>query len=348
METNAEDCVAAWWDMVVRNARSVPQCCETLGRKIATQYRSFTSKSLKEHIFPPLMDMLVYFNFFKAPFLVDLKKPESKMPGTVNFYIKVEPRVILGVWHTVPACRREDAEGKDRCWYEVALQDGNPIIVYLHGSAEHRAAPHRLNLVQVLSDGGFHVLSVDYRGFGDSTGKPTEEGLTADAICVYQWTKARSGTTPVCLWGHSLGTGVATNAARVLEEKGSPVDAIILEAPFTNMWTASINYPLLKIYQKLPGFLQTLMDALRKDKIVFPNDENVKFLSSPLLIIHGEDDRTVPLENGKQLYEIAHNAYRNKERVKMVIFPPGFQHNLLCRNPTLLKTVRDFLSEQWA
>lgn len=44
-------------------------------------------------------------------------------------------------------------------------------------------------------------------GYGDSTGEPTEEGLTTDAVCVYEWTKARSGTTPVCLWGHSLGTG---------------------------------------------------------------------------------------------------------------------------------------------
>uniref|UniRef100_A0A2K6KWA2 Abhydrolase domain containing 12B n=1 Tax=Rhinopithecus bieti TaxID=61621 RepID=A0A2K6KWA2_RHIBE len=246
--------------------------------------------------------------------------------------------------HTVPSCREEDAKGKDRCWYEAALRDGNPIIVYLHGSAEHRAASHRLKLVKVLSDGGFHVLSVDYRGFGDSTGKPTEEGLTTDAIRVYEWTKARSGITPVCLWGHSLGTGVATNAAKVLEEKGCPADAIVLEAPFTNMWVASINYPLLKIYRNIPGFLRTFMDALRKDKIVFP----VKFLSSPLLILHGEDDRTVPLEYGKKLYEIAHNAYRNKERVKMVIFPPGFQHNLLCKSPTLLITVRDFLSKQWS
>lgn len=49
-----------------------------------------------------------------------------------------------------------------------------------------------------------------------------------------------------------------------------------------------------------------------------------------------------------QLYEIAHSAYRKKERVKMVVFPPGFHHNLLCESPTLLKTVRDFLSEQWA
>ncbi|XP_003121857.2 protein ABHD12B isoform X1 [Sus scrofa] len=348
METDEQGCVAAWWDMVARNLRSFPHSCSTLGRKIATLHDSFTSKSLKEHIFPPLMDMLIFFNFFKAPFLVDLKKPELKIPHTANFYIQAEPGVILGIWHTVPSCRGEDAKGKSRCWYEAALRDGNPIIVYLHGSAQHRAASHRLELVKVLSDGGFHVLSVDYRGFGDSTGKPTEEGLTADAICVYEWTKARSGTTPVCLWGHSLGTGVATNAAKVLEEKGFPVDAIILEAPFTNVWVATINYPLLKIYRKLPGFLHEVMDALRRDKIVFPNDENVKFLSSPLLIIHGENDKTVPLECGKKLYEIAHNAYRNKERVKMVIFPPGFQHNFLCKSPILLKTVRDFLSQQWA
>lgn len=74
----------------------------------------------------------------------------------------------------------------------------------------------------------------------------------------------------------------------------------------------------------------------------------MKYLSSPLLILHGEDDRTVPLECGKQLYEIAHSAYRNKERVKMVVFPPGFHHNLLCKSPMLLRSVRDFLSQQWA
>ncbi|XP_006160590.1 protein ABHD12B [Tupaia chinensis] len=340
--------VAAWWDMVERNLRSIPHACAKLGRKIAALYNRFTSRSLKEHIFLPLVDMLIYLNVFKFPLLVDFKKPETKIPHTVNFYIRSEPKVLLGIWHTVPSCRGEEASGKDRCWYEAALHDGNPIIIYLHGSAQHRAASHRLNLVKVLSDGGFHVLSVDYRGFGDSTGKPTEKGLTVDAISVYEWAKARSGTTPVCLWGHSLGTGVATNAARVLEDKGCPVDAIVLEAPFTNMWEATINYPMLKIYRNLPGFLRMLMDTMKKDKIVFPNDENVKFLSSPLLILHGEDDRTVSLEYGKKVYEIAHNAYRNKERVKMVIFPPGFRHNLLCKSPALLVTVREFLSKQWA
>ncbi|XP_023443335.1 protein ABHD12B [Dasypus novemcinctus] len=345
-ETPACDCVAAWWAMVVRNLRSFPHSCSTLGRKIVTLYDSFTSKSLQEHIFPPLMDMLIFLHV--SPLFVDLKKPESNIPHTVNFYITVEPGVILGIWHTVPSCRGEEAKGKHRCWYEAALRDGNPIIVSLHGGAEHRATCHRLELVKVLSEGGFHVLSVDYRGFGDSTGKPTEEGLTADALGVYKWTKARSGTTPVCLWGHSLGAGVAINAAKVLEENGFPVDAIVLEAPFTNILDECINYPVLKIFCKIPGFLHLLKDALRKDKIVFPTDENIKYLSSPLLILHGEEDKTSPFEFGKKLYEIAYNAYAHKERVKMVVFPHGYGHNGLSKSPTLLMTVRDFLSKQWA
>ncbi|KAJ8778391.1 hypothetical protein J1605_013578 [Eschrichtius robustus] len=190
-----------------------------------------------------------------------------------------------------------DEQGCVRAWWHMVAWNLRPCCVQPPGPPLHPTllliAPLTRDVtsdVRVLSDGGFHVLSVDYRGFGDSTGKPTEDGLTVDAVCVCEWTVARNGTTPVCLWGHSLGTGVATNAAKVLEEK---VDAIILEAPFTNIWVASINYPVLKekkvsrefkevaewfytasqIYRKLPGFLSTVMDALRKDKLVFPSDE---------------------------------------------------------------------------
>ncbi|KAM9067418.1 protein ABHD12B isoform 3-T3 [Sarcophilus harrisii] len=331
--------VRSWFSMVFKALRSFSYSGPRLRRKVVSLYESFVSKSLKECFFPAIIEKIIFFNFWKAPFLVDLKKPESWIPHTVNFYIKPENGISLGVWHIVPKSRGKEAKGKDRSWYEAALQDGNPIIVYLHGSAENRASCHRVKLLKVLSEGGFHVLAVDYRGFGDSTGKPTEESLTKDAIYLYDWTKARSGTTPVCLWGHSLGTGVATNAAKTLEERGFPVDAIVLEAPFTNIRDAAINYPLLKVYHKIPGFVRLFLDALTVDKIVFPNDENVKFLSSPLLILHAKDDKTVPIERGQKVYEIAHNAYKNKNRVKMIIFPPGFQHNFICKNPRLAMIV---------
>ncbi|KAB0341557.1 hypothetical protein FD754_018483, partial [Muntiacus muntjak] len=293
---------------------SFPHSCSTLGRKIATLCDSFTSKSLKEHICPPLMHMLIFVNFFKAPFLVDLKKPELKIPHTVNFYIKVEPGVILGIWHTVPSCRGEDAKGKGRSWYEAALCDGNPIIVYLHGSAQHRAASHRLKLVKVLSNGGFHVLSVDYRGFGDSTGTPTEDGLTADAVCVYEWTKARSGTTPVCLWGHSLGTGVATNAAKVLEEKEhfKSIKCPTYELLLTCILIFSISYTPQNIIILMPpgssvhGFLHALLQG------IFPTlDMNLHLLS--VRFLEGICSPNLQINHIilKCLYSLSSTHYRN-------------------------------------
>ncbi|TEA42449.1 hypothetical protein DBR06_SOUSAS1810254, partial [Sousa chinensis] len=322
---------------------SFPYSCSTLRRKIATLCDSFTTKSLNEHIFPPLMHMVIFFNFFKAPFLVDLKKPELKIPHTVSFYNKGEPRVILGTWHTVSSCRwGEDAKGKGRSCYEAALHDGNPIIVYLHGMQNTSQLP----LLGSVRAAGAHL------GEGGSRG---ELWVIHPDTGAWAMTPRSIALSPGYL-SNLKKKGVRSDASSMLlflfsSFQGFPVDAIILEAPFTNIWVASINYPLLKIYWKLPGFLSTVMDALRKDELVFPSDENVKFLSSPLLIIHGEDDKTVPLEFGKkafeslsfcplQLCEIAHNAYRNKERVKMVIFPPGLQHTFLCKGTTRLKTVR--------
>ncbi len=51
-------------------------------------------------------------------------------------------------------------------------------------------------------------------GFGDSTGEPTEAGLTTDALYLYKWVKARSGNSLVVIWGHSLGTGSVRNGSQ--------------------------------------------------------------------------------------------------------------------------------------
>ncbi|MCJ8730390.1 hypothetical protein PDJAM_G00184010 [Pangasius djambal] len=70
-----------------------------------------------------------------------------------------------------------------------------------------QAAPHRLGVANVLSALGYHAVVMDYRGFGDSTGEPTEAGLTTDALYLYHWVRARSKGSLVIIWGHSLGTG---------------------------------------------------------------------------------------------------------------------------------------------
>ncbi|EPY80884.1 hypothetical protein CB1_000786004 [Camelus ferus] len=110
--------------------------------------------------------------------------------------------------HTVPALWWKNAQGKDQLWYEEALASSHPIILYLHGNAGTRGGDHRVELYKVLSSLGYHVVTFDYRGWGDSVGTPSERGMTYDALHVFDWIKARSGDNPVYIWGHSLGTGV--------------------------------------------------------------------------------------------------------------------------------------------
>ncbi|MBN3298749.1 ABD12 lipase, partial [Amia calva] len=172
-------------------------------------------------LFPGILAQVVYSHYVRVPFFVDLGRPADLfLNHTLNFYLIPEDGVTVGVWHTVPDSQWQQAQGKGLGWYEASLGDGAPVIIYLHGNGGTRATDHRVQLIKVLSAAEFHVLALDYRGFGDSTGQPSELGMTTDALHLYRWVKANSGGSPVYLWGHSLGTGVATNAARKLQELG--------------------------------------------------------------------------------------------------------------------------------
>ncbi|XP_069495056.1 protein ABHD12B isoform X2 [Ambystoma mexicanum] len=288
-------------------------------------------------LFPVLLAKVIYLNMLKAPFFVDLQQPGLLLNHTTNFYLAPEDGIIVGIWHTVPERREEEARGQSQEWFSASLSDNSPAIIYLHGNAGTRAAGHRIQLMKVLSGAGFHVLALDYRGYGESTGDPSEEGLTTDAVHLYEWVKERKRKGPVCFWGHSLGSGVATNAAKLLEEKGTPVDAVILEAPFTNIRDAVASNPFAKLYRVFPGFEYFFLDVPALNNIFFPNDKNVKMLSSPLLILHAEDDHIVPVEMGTKLYEIADASRNSSDRTKLVLFPGGmgYKHNRIHMDPTL-------------
>ncbi|XP_062427350.1 lysophosphatidylserine lipase ABHD12 isoform X3 [Rhea pennata] len=170
---------------------------------------------------PAIQAKLVFLNFVRVPYFIDLKRPQDQgLNHTCNYYLQPEEDVTVGVWHTVPAALWKNARGKDQLWFEDALGSSHPVILYLHGNAGTRGGDHRVELYKVLSSLGYHVVSFDYRGWGDSIGSPSERGMTYDALHVFDWIKARSGDNPVYIWGHSLGTGVATNLVRRLCERG--------------------------------------------------------------------------------------------------------------------------------
>ncbi|XP_041590319.1 lysophosphatidylserine lipase ABHD12 isoform X1 [Vulpes vulpes] len=250
---------------------------------------------------PGIQAKLIFLNFVRVPYFIDLKKPQDQgLNHTCNYYLQPEEDVTIGVWHTVPAVWWKDAQGKDQMWYEDALASSHPIILYLHGNAGTRGGDHRVELYKVLSSLGYHVVTFDYRGWGDSIGTPSERGMTYDALHVFDWIKARSGDNPVYIWGHSLGTGVATNLVRRLCERETPPDALILESPFTNIREEAKSHPFSVIYRYFPGFDWFFLDPITSSGIKFANDENVKHISCSLLILHAEDDPVVPFQLGRK------------------------------------------------
>ncbi|XP_056902946.1 monoacylglycerol lipase ABHD12-like [Takifugu flavidus] len=292
-----------------------------------------------------LIQHFVYTHRVRVLFFNDLSQPaDFSLNHTINMYLTSEEGISLGVWHTVPDRLWKEAQGKDLDWYQKSLTDGSPIFIYLHGNTGNRAAPHRVGVTKVLSALGYHVLVPDYRGFGDSAGEPTEPGLTTDALCIYHWVKAHSGNSLVIIWGHSLGTGVSTNTAVKLADQGVIFDGVILEGAFNSARQEIPVHPFIWYYWKYPGIGIFFPKPWDRNVVVFPTEENLKKMKSPILFLHSEDDHLVPIPIAQQLYEVALNA-QNAERVKLVTFDGslGYLHNGLYRDPKLPGILKNFV-----
>ncbi len=126
-----------------------------------------------------------------------------------------------------------------------------------------------------------------YRGYGQSTGAPSEAGLYADARAAYDALIA-PGFTPndIVIHGHSLGTGVA-----VWLSSQVPSRALVLEAPYTATVDVAETF-----YLWLPV-------GLMRDR--FESRDRITQIKAPLLIVHGTADETIPFEMGKRLYDMA-------------------------------------------
>jgi uncharacterized protein len=196
--------------------------------------------------------------------------------------------------HTTPAQaglpRAEEvtlttSDGEHIFAWHVAPGDGRPVILYLHGNGG--ALHYRVARFEKLTSDGVGLVAVEYRGYGGSSGSPSERGFIADAEAAYAFAAVHYSAQQIVVWGESLGTGVAVELAA---EK--PVGRVILEAPFTSAVAVGA-----KRYWYLPVRL------LMKDQ--FRSDERIGKITAPLLILHGAHDHVVPFSMGEQLFELA-------------------------------------------
>ncbi|XP_049337455.1 lysophosphatidylserine lipase ABHD12 isoform X2 [Astyanax mexicanus] len=294
-------------------------------------------------LFPAFVQHMVYSHAIL--WFVDLSRPaDLALNHTINMYLSSEEGITLGVWHTVPEHKWKEAQGKDLEWYEKSLGDGSPVFIYLHANMHNRAAPHRIGVANLLSSLGYHAVVMDYRGFGDSTGEPTEKGLLTDSLYLYHWVKARSEHSLVIMWGHSIGTLVTTNTAMKLQEQGNPVDAVIIEGSFTDSIRKRPGHPFDWFYWRFP-YIQYYILGPKESKRSASNEDNLKKMKTPLLMLHAEDDKGTPFTMAQELYSAARSAPNSKDRVKLVSFDGslGYGHSGLYRDPALPGILREFV-----
>ncbi|GAB6024579.1 hypothetical protein CHUAL_009728 [Chamberlinius hualienensis] len=300
---------------------------------------------LTVYLFPSIPPSLIFLHWVRRP--KDLTRPDLlEMPLTRNFYIQRETDdLMLGAWHILPQSLTAVEKPLPLGKYEEQLSDDLPIVIYYHGNAGSRATQHRRELYQVLRQLDAHVIAVDYRGYADSSYVyPTEDNLVDDAKVVYKWVKKRAGNSRVFIWGHSLGTGVATRAVKELNKEGEFPAGLILEAPFNNMSEEILHHPLTFMLQIIPWFKWATHRSLEMYNAQFDSDKHIIDVTIPIVIFHAEDDFIIPFRLGYKLYEAAVKNER-KSPVNFIRFDSvqRLNHQHICRAQNLPHIVSRFL-----
>lgn len=174
------------------------------------------------------------------------------------------------------------------CWYHAPPDENSPLLVYFHGNAFHIGDEWRVNKYKSFIDKNMGVAVISYRGYGKSEGTPTEKGIyiDADSTIAYLINQKKYKEQQLILYGESLGTGVSIEMAL----KYRKIKNLILEAPYTSIEQKGIErYPWLPVR------------ILIKDR--FDSISKIKKIKTPTLVIHGKQDRTIPVLHGKRILD---------------------------------------------
>jgi len=210
-----------------------------------------------------------------------------------------------------------DCETLDALWAPVDAAHGKAIL-YLHGNAANLCS--RETRIRALTELGFSVLAIDWRGYGKSTGSPSQEGLQLDAEAALDWLSRRIDLSNVVVLAESIATGVAVELVAKHQ-----VRALVLEAPYFSAVSLAEAF--------LPFFpVRALMlDHFRSDLWIVKTRAH-------LLVQHGRRDFTVPFRQGERLYAIAPHPKR------FIAYPRGGHYDLPEKHNSY-RDLKEFLDE---
>jgi fermentation-respiration switch protein FrsA (DUF1100 family) len=198
------------------------------------------------------------------------------------------------------------------------------VVLLFHGNAGSIA--DRIDYLPHFHAMGYAVLLVDYRGYGASTGRPSEHGTQLDAQAAWQWLTVERAINPsaIVLVGESLGGAVAAGLAARVQPR-----ALVLISTFTSVPDlGSEIYPWLPV---------RLISRYRYDTLAY-----LRNYRGPVLIAHSRDDEIVPFAHGERLFAAASG------RKSMLEMRGGHNDSFLFSQQSWVRTVGEFLAHHAA
>jgi fermentation-respiration switch protein FrsA (DUF1100 family) len=189
----------------------------------------------------------------------------------------------------------EPAPGERTHAWWMPLEDMRGAVLFSHGNAGTMA--DRLDFAAILRDQGVGVFFYDYGGYGNSSGRPSEERCYRDIRAAWRWLTEEAGIEPrrIVLMGRSLGGGPAIQLATEVEPAG-----VIVESSFTSIPDmAAQAFPFLPVRR----LVRHRMD----------NAAKIGAVSAPVFVLHSPRDEVVPFRHGQRLYEAATEPKRFHE-----------------------------------
>ena len=184
-------------------------------------------------------------------------------------------------------------------WYRPP-EPGQGVVIVFNGNAGNRGG--RVPFGEGLAASGMGVLLTDYRGYGGNPGHPSEDGLANDARAALAFIRQAAPGSSIVYFGESLGAAVAVELA-----SHEPPAALVLRSPFTSLADVGrVHYPWLPVGRFL------------KDR--YPSLDRIGTIDVPLLVVAGDADSIIPVEQSRDLYAAANDP-------KRLVVIPGVDHN---------------------
>jgi abhydrolase domain-containing protein 12 len=310
---------------------------------------------------PSLQTHALYLHRVRLIWFKDINIPEvfGFLHNQVTpFPIETSDGETLHAWHVLPLTlyRRHEKELlaqpsgfahdlSSRLSFKL-LRDAPDarLVIYLHGTAGCMASGVRPDVYRALYSAApdkIHIVTIDYRGYGLSSGTPSEEGLLLDAIALAAWAVNVAGipTSRTVLFAQSLGTAVAISLMDKLRDQSSTLSfaGTILVAPFSDVSTLTATYRIggfipvlspLGLFPPLLAFFNGFLESTwrSKDRIasfVKRSESEGSISNYHITLIHAQDDTTIPYIHTEVLFWHAVNAtvptgisYKELERKK--------------------------------